>query len=207
MDTTAATDPLAPAPGTTETDVAPRTTVPRWWPRVAALVAVLALVVGAVFGWRWWTHPNVLPTDGGNQGGSAHPAGTAWSFGITYPAPGHGQTITFTEKPVPQIGRANTDATVVVSICHRRLDQSAIGGWIGDLSKFCTRLSPVVAGTQFTYPSRTEYLVMTVTPHHPGSVVVTSVDFPYRTGSSDSFRRGTQRMDLRVSVKTSHRAQ
>jgi hypothetical protein len=94
---------------------------------------------------------------------------------------------------------------VTVSICHRRLDQSAIGGWIGDLSKFCNQLRPVVDGTQFTYPSRTEYLVPTVTPHHPGSVVVTSVDFPYRTGSSDWFRKGTQRMDLRVSVKTSDR--
>jgi hypothetical protein len=113
----------------------------------------------------------------------------------------------FTGEPVPQIGQANTDVTVTVSICHRRLDQSAIGGWIGDLSKFCTQLSPVVDGMQFTYPSRTEYLVLTVTPHHPGSVVVTSADFPYRTGSSDWFRRGTQRMDLRVSVKTSDRTQ
>lgn len=200
------TDQVAPVPGTTEAAEPRRTAVRSWWLRAAALVAVLTVMVGVAFGWRWSTHPDVLPTDGGDQGGSAHPPGTAWSFGITFPAPGHGQTITFTGKPVAHIGRATTEATVTVSICHRRPDQSAIGGWIGSLSRFCTRLTPVVDGMQFTYPSPTEYLVITILPHHPGSVVVTSVDFPYRTGSSVWFRKGTQRMDLRASVRTSHPA-
>jgi predicted negative regulator of RcsB-dependent stress response len=53
MDTPAVPDAVAPAQGTTDTETARWTKLRHWWSRVAVLVAVLAFVVGGVFGWRW----------------------------------------------------------------------------------------------------------------------------------------------------------
>ena len=174
----------------------------QWFPWVAAVAFLLVAVVGVLFAWRWWTHPDVLSDVGGNVGGSAHAAGTPWTFGVTFPHSGHGQTITFTGRPVPRFATDSADTTVSFSICRLRARQSPIGAEVGDLHRWCSRVTPVADGVTFTYPSPREYLIVTVTPTRPGTARITAADFSYRTGKSDWFRRGTERITMGVTVRT-----
>ncbi len=82
-------------------------------------------------------------------------------------------------------------ATATFRVCHRDPKGIFIGAASGRGNHLCSRLTPVVAGTTFRYPTTAEYVSATVTPTTPGRVVVTGADFDYSLAAATSGAAGS----------------
>lgn len=162
-----------------------------------ALLAVAVIVV------RWWTHPDVFGPDIDNglaATGSRALERSQVTIGVTYPAPvEHSAVLTFRSVPVAEFGKNTAHATVTFSLCEGTFT-GAIGSAYGTGRRYCARLVPIVAGTQYPYPSTDEYIVATVTPRTTGRVVLTGADFNYSMDRAHWWRRGVDHIDMHIVI-------
>ena len=175
-------------------------------PAKAAFVGVVTLLVvwGLALGLRWWTHPDLLPDHGDGMNADPHPvADAALAAAVTFPdAGGSPTTLTFHDaRAVLDDDSARSRPTFV--ICRSRSRDTIIGYVGGDLSAYCSSVRPLVDGTQLSYPSPDEYVVVVVTPTRRGTTHLARVDLDYSLGASRLFRHGTDSvaMDVRVSAR------
>ena len=89
----------------------------------------------------------------------------------------------------------SANADVAFSVCTMDYPR-ATTGLMPPLADLCTSVVPVKGVDLTIGPGTVQQLVMTVTAHRPGTVLVEGVDVTY----SDSWRHGTQRTGKGVSL-------
>ncbi len=175
-------------------------------PAKAAFGCVVAVVVvwGLVLGLRWWAHPDLLPDHRDGMNADPRPvADAALAAAVTFPGTdGSPTTLTFHDaRAVLDTDSAQSQASF--AICRSLPGADPIGFGTADLSSYCSSVRPLVDGTQLTYPSPHEYVVVVVTPTRRGTTHLAGVDLDYSLGASRLFRHGTDSvaMDLRVTAR------
>lgn len=186
---------------------APRSKRSRWSGRgrVVAGVAAILLVLAAVAGAYWWSHPKVLL--GGTMRGafapqpmSAFPA----HVGFTSSHRGEPETITLRDVDL-DLGNNTAGFTASVAVCTPR-GSGALGALMADedVADFCSDLRPVRDGvTMRLAAERSDYFIVTLTPKQPGTAHLRRVDVSYSRGGGHLFQRGTQRLegDVKLTVR------
>lgn len=177
--------------------------------RVVVMVAVLtvvALAAAVLLGLRWWSHPDLLAGSANNGSLSMRPQPLSHSqltFTVIHPAEDDDpETVTFSSTPEMTFETNSARATGTFNICYQRDGKGTnlvIGSARGTGGRYCARLEPVEAGTSLQLPSPDAYIVATLTPHRPGRVVVTGVEFSYALGADRWWsRRGVEHVSTRV---------
>lgn len=171
----------------------PHRHVRRW---VAAALALL-VVVGAAYGVRWWTHPDVLP-DGGTMRMAPRPVAEAASAVVVASWTDRHAPTTLTVQSLHAELAEDTAATrVTFATCHDDPGDTPWVSWsMTDLSRVCRDLTPITPGERLTVPTPHHYLVAILTPTRPGVVHLTRVDVDESLGADHWFRRGTDSVAL-----------
>lgn len=175
--------------------LAPRATVTRL---VAAICAVaLAVAIGAT-AWAW-RHPDAFPSYGGYEQGLTRPAPDgAHYFGMTWGSDG-GPVVT-ARSADPMVIENSARADVKVLVCH--LLPGSDGSLIGvidaaDVKKSCDLGR--IGGASLNLPEAppATQVVVEVTPHQPGRVVVDGITLRYNQG----WRTGSQHIGGRIDFR------
>ena len=174
-------------------------------PRLRALAAaalVLALLAALAVGYRWWSHPDLLEDRGDAMGMAPAPvAQAARAAAVPFPDVDAEDPTTITFRGASAVlDRDSARAEVSFFLCTWIQAEGVIGYVGGDLSTYCSDVRPITEGTELSYPSPSEYVVVLVTPTRPGTTHLTRVDLDYSLDASHLFRRGTDsiRMDLKI---------
>lgn len=165
---------------------------PRFRLVLGTAVVLLLVGVGGWVGWAW-RHPDAFRPYGGSADAlDPAPVGRTTYFGLMG-AEEVTTRVVLTEAS-PRISLNTADATVEVLICDRRAGAPAGGVGLQDeqMTHGVCDLG-AVAGVSLVpggYPARG--VVVAVTPHRAGRVVVRGIDVRYDAG----WRRGSQHIGL-----------
>ena len=174
------------------------------WKRIAIVIGLIAVLVLAVSGWRWWHHPGVFysdVTDSPSVGVGDARVGDQFSFGMSSVQRTHSRDrYVDVETTRPNILVNTANATVSVSICSidtsRRI--GTIGSIRGPLGEWCTRLVPATDSRMRVTGVVPDQMVMTIVPTKRGIVAVQGLDVTYGYG----FKHGTERIGVYVSISS-----
>lgn len=156
--------------------------------------AVLALLVMAGLGVRWWTHPTAFGNLGDSVIGMARPVEeAALSTTVIFPqVEGRPETIRITG--LRAVFRRNTArATATFSICHMTAGEDPIGS-VQHPEDSCADIEPVDDEASFlhgVHPA-SDYLFVTITPTVRGVAHLARVEVTYERGARHLFQRGTE---------------
>lgn len=150
--------------------------------RVALVVAAAAGLAAVAVAGRWATHPSAFG-EGGNKVTMPTSVGGAVTIGLAI-YPGHRVTV----REVKPVVSGTARADVTVRICELRDEGGTLGAARGaDLSRFCREDRPV-AGYALESGGRVGYVIATITPLSPGTVVIDRSRVRY----VDGLQRGVQ---------------
>ena len=162
-------------------------------PAIRLSLAFVAMGALAWAGWSW-SHPDVIPDVNGGIGTAPRPvAQAARAVNVTPPVSPRPQT-TFTIRHLSASLDTNTAAaTTTFAICQVRPHSGGLFyTWPrAGLGEFCSDLRPVTGAFRFTYPSRSQAVLLMITPTRPGTVHLDRIDIDEQLGPDDFFRRGT----------------
>ena len=154
------------------------------WP---ALLAAVVLVAGAA---QWWrTHPDRFGPVG-NQTGITAEVGQMASASAVLPT-GHAVRLRSVE---PVVAPGSAAAAIHVQVCNAR--GNVLGAGRGLITRHCTSLSPIDG--QLMLDDESPYVLVTIVPLEPGTVLVEGFDVTY----DDGWRHGTERTGQSVEVTT-----
>ncbi|WKN47407.1 hypothetical protein [Nocardioides sp. Arc9.136] len=161
---------------------------------VLTWVLVGALVLAALFTWRWWTHPTAFDDLG--DSGRLDPlpvADAALSTTVIYPkASGSAETVTIDGLDAT-FSENSAAATATFWVCHLAPDEDPIGA-VHDPSSVCGDIESFEPPMRFEHgvAPDSDYLFVTITPSRPGVARLQSVDIEYRRSGEHFYQRGTQ---------------
>ena len=180
------------APDTAAAPEATRSPHPR---RLVRALLVILIVVVAVVGYRWLTHPDALQAyQGVNETGTILTVGQTiyHDTGITpamAPGSDHPSSVTISLGSVTPVVAENTaQASIVVLVCLRNGNPTGVGTQLNGLSDSCSRVEPLDGPTTVTVGFMTAQIVTAITPRKAGTLTVTGYHVTYRQG----IRNGTQ---------------
>lgn len=166
--------------------------------RVGITAAVVAFVVAAAIGVRWWTHPTVFGDVGDSISVGPLPVSEAsLSTALTFPKVG-GEPETVTISGAKAFFSENTaKATATFAICDRGPGEDPIGA-VRDPGSCCQNVVPLIAGATFRYDPApdSDYLIVTITPTRGGVATLALVELAYERGASHLFQRGTESIQV-----------
>ena len=179
----------------------------RTWVKVLTLIVLIPVLIP--LGLRahdWWTHPSLIGGTYGNRTVVSSTPQEIWSFPLSRPHSGHGDTVTFRGTPQER-WKINTAAvTLEVNICRIEAGSYAprqqLGLNNGVPERYCSSLTPVRDGTTFQYPSPNEYLLAVAQSVHPGRATLDTITYNYKAGTHLWSQRGldTQTFHLTFEV-------
>ena len=196
------TPPARPTAG--QLASAPRGAAPRRHPGAGSALAVagVLLVVGAVLGARWWTHPALFDDSGDAFVADPVPvAEAALNAGVVFPPADPKDEAVVTIRSVRAHFVTNTArATASFSIC--RGGGTQIGDVHGDLHRYCPDVVPLDEPTGFRYAADSgDVLVLTVSPRQAGRARVDGVHLDYTLDGSHLWQRGGQTIAVDVTAR------
>lgn len=196
---------------TTDTSDAPESLPRRALPlgRLTAAAVGVIVLVGFLAAVRWWTTPDLFPDSG--AGMSVAPQSVrraAVAVGVTAPYTGEQAERTdlaFTDKATVELSANTAEATTDIAVCRAKPGADPIGVVsLSDVGEFCDEVEPVRDGVRMSQrhwdARERDYVIVTLTPTRPGQVHLAEVSLSYRTDGSQFYRRGTDKIDLDVSV-------
>ncbi len=162
----------------------------------------MCVVVALPLGYRWWTHPHLLPDSRDSVFMAPQPVDqAALAFPVLSPvAKGHPTRLTW-HGASAVLAKNTAHATVAYSLCDtgQQLDTDLSYSWaVTDLIQICSAQRPLTDGTHLTYPNRHQLVLMTITPSRPGRVHVTGIDVHYTLGADHLFQHGIDHVGLDV---------
>lgn len=168
---------------------------------VVAVVAV-ALVVGVVLGVRWWTQPDLFRDNGADIVRPPVPVKKAKvHVAVTFPPVQERGDTSLTFRDVEADFSTNTaDAETRFWLCS---DEAPSAVSRGPLRTICPDPQRISEGTRMTWSSASDSdrVVVTLVPRAPGVARLDEVVLDYALGAGDLYRRGTDTVDLDVTVK------
>ena len=168
-------------------------------------IAVLAIVVVAGLGARWWTHPTIFGGLGDSYVSLPLPvADAALSTTVIFPqVDGEPETVTI-ERLHGVFSKNTANATATFSICHLREGEDPIGA-VHDPETYCQDIVPVEAGASFHHgvAPDSDYLFVTIAPTTAGVAHLVRVDVRYKRGAGHLYQQGTEsiRVDRKVTTR------
>jgi hypothetical protein len=172
-------------------------------PRVLVVgIALAVTVVLALWGCRWWTHPDLLADHGDRMSMDPRPvAEAARAAGVTFPETADDPTTLTFHSARGVLGADSARSKVSFFICRKIPGEDPIGFVNDGLSAYCSDVRPIVDGTRLSYPDSQDYLVVVLTPTHPGRSRLVRVDLNYSLDRSHLFRHGTDTVAMDMTVR------
>jgi hypothetical protein len=173
--------------------------------RVATALAVLALVVIAGLGVRWWTHPTIFRDLGDAYASDPLSlADAALSTTVIFPkVDGEPETVTI-DRARAVFSDNTAKATATFSICHLGAEEDPIGA-VHDPETYCREMVPLEAGASFRHgvAPDSDYLFVTIAPTTVGVAHLARVEVRYKRGAGHLYQWGTEsiRADRKVTVE------
>lgn len=166
------------------------------------VVVVAALVTGVVLGVRWWTHPDLFGDLGARSVAVSRPIDRATlHVAVTFPSVEERDEVQLSFRDVEAHFSSNSARTEAKFwLCS---GESSIGVVRGRLEKHCPDARRIERGTRMTYSSApdSDHVVVTLRPTRPGRSRLHQVDLDYSMGAGGFYRRGTESIDLDVTVR------
>ena len=155
----------------------------RWARRMRVGAVGLAVVITAVAGWAWATHPGTLNVYGNSESGPAAVATTLYVDTEISTAGHANRTPEVTLDSLrPKILTNTSHARLEFLVCERNGGGLGVGTQEGGLSDSCTRVIPLTLPARLRPRFSVDQIIVRVIPTTPGVLHIAGFDVRYRQG-------------------------
>ena len=167
--------------------------------KVVLVTGVLAVLVAAALGARWWSQPSLFGKSGfGAFSAAPRPvAKAALSTTVIWPkTDGEPETVTINDAQAI-FSKNSVKATATFWVCHMGAGESPIGA-VHDPQDACQDIVPLEAGASYLHgvAPDSDYLVVTITPTRRGVAHLERVEVDYVRTRAHLYQQGTESLDV-----------